>query len=109
MRLAFRPALAAMHRYAGLLMAGFLLVAGLTGSLLAWTDELEGALMPAVFRVSPPTPGAMPLDPLLLREQMAAQFPQAQVLYAPLSAPPGHSMVFYLRPADNTALEHDEV
>lgn len=109
MRLALRPALAAMHRCAGLLMAGFLLVAGLTGSLLAWTDELEGLIMPAVFRVSPPSPGAMPLDPLLLREQMAARFPQAQVLYAPLSAPAGHSMVFYLRAAGEPALEHDEV
>lgn len=109
MRLALRPALAAMHRYAGLLMAGFLLVAGVTGSLLAWTDELEGALMPAVFRVSPPTPVAIPLDPLLLRGQMAARYPAAQVLYAPLSAPPGHSMVFYLRAAGDAPLAHDEV
>lgn len=109
MRLAFRPALAAMHRYAGLLMAGFLLVAGLTGSVLAWTDELEGVLMPAVFRVSPPTPGAMPLDPLLLRGQMAARYPAAQVVYAPLSAPAGHSMVFYLRAAGDAPLANDEV
>ncbi len=92
MRLALRPALAAMHRYAGLLMAGFLLVAGVTGSVLAWTDELEGVIMPAVFRVSPPTPGAVPFEPLLLREQIAARYPQAQVVYAPLSAPPGGTM-----------------
>lgn len=109
MRLALRPALAALHRHAGLLMAGFLLVAGLTGSMLAWTDELEGVIMPAVFRVSPPTPGAMPLEPLRLREQMAARFPQAQVVYAPLSAPPGRSMVFYLRAAGDVPLANDEV
>lgn len=109
MRLALRPALAAMHRYAGLLMAGFLLVAGVTGSVLAWTDELEGVIMPAVFRVSPPTPGAVPFEPLLLREQIAARYPQAQVVYAPLSAPPGHSMVFYLRAAGDVPLANDEV
>lgn len=104
-----RPALAAMHRYAGLLMAGFLIVAGVTGSALAWKDELEAAMLPAVFRVAPPTPGAAPLDALLLRESVAARFPQAQVSYAPLSAPQGHSMVFYLRPADDAPLASDEV
>ncbi|NVI85294.1 PepSY domain-containing protein [Janthinobacterium sp. BJB401] len=104
-----RPVLAAMHRYAGLLMAGFLIVAGVTGSALAWKDELEAAMLPAVFRVAPPTPGAMPLDALLLRESVAARFPQAQVSYAPLSAPQGHSMVFYLRPAADAPLASDEV
>lgn len=104
-----RPALAAMHRYAGLLMAGFLIVAGVTGSLLAWKDELEAGIAPGVFRVAPPAPGAAPLDALLLRERVAAQFPQAQVTYAPLSAPPGHSMQFYLRPAGEAPLADDEV
>ena len=104
-----RPALAALHRYAGLLMAGFLIVAGVTGSLLAWKDELEAALLPAVLRVAPPAPGAAPLDALLLRGTVAARFPQADVAYAPLSAPAGHSMVFYLRPAADEQLASDEV
>jgi uncharacterized iron-regulated membrane protein len=104
-----RPALAAMHRYAGLLMAGFLIVAGVTGSVLAWKDELEGAMLPAVFRVAPPAPGAAPLDALLLRETVAARFPQAQPSYAPLSAPPGRSMVFYLRQSGDAPLASDEV
>ena len=104
-----RPVLAALHRYAGLLMAGFLIVTGVTGSALAWKDELEAAMLPAVFRVAPPTPGAVPLDALLLREMIAARFPQAQVSYAPLSAPAGHSMVFYLRQPDDAPLASDEV
>lgn len=107
--LQMRPALAALHRYAGLLMAGFLIVAGVTGSALAWKDELEAAMLPAVFRAAPPTPGAAPLDALLLRESVAARFPQAQLSYAPLSAPPGHSMQFYLRPGDESPLASDEV
>lgn len=104
-----RPALAALHRYAGLLMAGFLIVAGVTGSALAWKDELEAAMLPAVFRAAPPTPGAAPLDALLLRETIAARFPQAQVSYAPLSTPQGHSMVFYLRQSGDVPLASDEV
>nr|WP_315399543.1 PepSY domain-containing protein [uncultured Duganella sp.] len=54
---AVRPLLVRLHRYAGLGMAGFLLVAGLTGILLAWNAELErsGAI---------PGNGAVPLDPL---------------------------------------------
>jgi len=104
-----RPVLAALHRYAGLLMAGFLIVAGLTGSLLAWKDELEGALLPGVFRVAPPVPVAVPLDALLLRERVAAHFPQAQISYAPLSAPAGHSMQFYLPHRDDAPLASDEV
>ncbi|MCM2564590.1 PepSY-associated TM helix domain-containing protein [Janthinobacterium kumbetense] len=104
-----RPALAALHRYAGLLMAGFLIVAGVTGSALAWKDELEAAMLPAVFRAAPPAPGAAPLDALLLRESVAARFPQASVTYAPLSAPPGRSMVFYLRPPGDAPLASDEV
>lgn len=107
--LQMRPALAAMHRYAGLLMAGFLIVAGVTGSALAWKDELEAALLPAVFRAAPPDPGAAPLDALLLRDRVAARFPQAQVDYAPLSAPAGRSMVFYLRPAGTAPLASNEV
>ena len=66
-------------------------------------------MLPAVFRVAPPTPGAAPLDALLLRERIAARFPQAQVSYAPLSAPPGRSMVFYLRQSGDTPLASDEV
>lgn len=37
-------------------MAGFLASAGLTGSLLAWNDELEAALSPALFRAATPAP-----------------------------------------------------
>lgn len=109
MPLQMRPLLAKLHRYAGLLMAGFLMVAGLTGSLLAWKDELEGALLPGVFRVTPPTPGAVPLDALLLRERVAGHFPLAQPTYAPLSAPAGHSMQFYLPHRDDAPLASDEV
>jgi uncharacterized iron-regulated membrane protein len=41
-----------LHRYAGLATAGFLLVAGLTGSVLAFHGELDAWLNPDLFRAA---------------------------------------------------------
>ncbi|WP_036269193.1 PepSY domain-containing protein [Methylocaldum szegediense] len=38
-----------IHRYAGLAMAGFLILVGLTGSLLAFLSELNRAFAPHLF------------------------------------------------------------
>lgn len=57
-----RALLVLVHRYVGLVLAGFLLVAGLTGSLLAWNDALEAVLAPQLFRATA-VPGRQPLDP----------------------------------------------
>lgn len=57
-----------IHRYAGLYMAFFLVVAGLTGSLLAFYHELDAWLNPHWHTISPP-PGQAPLDPYTLRER----------------------------------------
>lgn len=60
-----RPFWVLVHRYAGLVMAIFLIVIGLTGSLLAFFNELESALNPQ-FPQSNPT--GMRLEPLTLIE-----------------------------------------
>lgn len=76
-----RPLLLRLHRWAGLATGLFLVLAGLTGSLLAFEDRLEAWLNPALFvTASPPPGGARPLDPFALREmaQRAAP-PQALV------------------------------
>jgi uncharacterized iron-regulated membrane protein len=49
-----------LHRWAGLLMAGPLLLAGLTGALLAFDGPLNHLLAPAVYSASP---AARPLSP----------------------------------------------
>jgi uncharacterized iron-regulated membrane protein len=98
---AVRPVLVLVHRYVGLVMAGFLLIAGLTGSLLAWNDELEAAISPQLFRAAPPAPNAQALDPLVLRARVAERYPKAWILYAPLTVEPGHSVSFYLNGAPN--------
>lgn len=68
-----------IHRWVGLVMAGFLLLAGLTGVLLVWYHELDTALNPSLMRVVPPSPGAEPLDGLWLRQQVQQAHPQARV------------------------------
>jgi uncharacterized iron-regulated membrane protein len=84
------------HRYVGLVLAVFLLVSGLTGSLLAWNDDLESFISPQLFRVMPPTPDAPPLDPLVLRERVAQHYPTTFVPRAPLQIEAGKSVSFRL-------------
>lgn len=85
------------HRVAGLFMAGFLVVAGLTGALLAWYQEFDAALNPQLLRVEPPVPGAPMLAPLVLRERVQASYPAALASFVPLDTAPGHAAVFFLR------------
>lgn len=96
------------HRYTGLVLAGFLLLAGVTGSLLAWNEELDAALNPALFRAAPPAPGARPLDPLQLRAALALQYPKARADYVPLSLQPGHAALFPIVPQPGTAGHDDQ-
>jgi uncharacterized iron-regulated membrane protein len=62
------------HRYVGLLMTVFLVVAGLTGSLLAFYHELDETLNPSLYEVQH-APGARRLDPFEQREAVERQLP----------------------------------
>ncbi|WP_406625637.1 PepSY-associated TM helix domain-containing protein [Acidovorax sp. SDU_ACID1] len=91
--------IARLHSWIGLVTAGFLLVAGLTGALLAWYDELDALLAPQLLTAYP-FPGAeKALDPLALRARLAQMYPQRQVNHIPLSQPPGRSAVFFVAPS----------
>ena len=91
-----RPALVLFHRWVGLVMAGFLLIAGLTGSVRAWNDELEAAINPTLYGVAPPPDGTPPLDPLVLRERVLARYPGTAIRYVPLGVEPGQPWWFFL-------------
>jgi uncharacterized iron-regulated membrane protein len=67
-----------VHRYVGLVMTVFLVVAGLTGSLLAFNRELDTALNPELFKVEAPKPGARLLDPFELQARVQEQLPPSQ-------------------------------
>src|SRR5690606_12481984 len=92
-----RRALVWVHRVAGLFMAAFLLVAGLTGALLAWYHEADAAFNPALMRVEPPHAGAQPLSPLELRERVQARYPEALAYFVLLDRAPGEAAMFFLR------------
>jgi uncharacterized iron-regulated membrane protein len=61
-------------------MAVFLVVAGLTGTLLAFYQELDRALSGELMDVTPPSPGARPLDPFELKARVDQQLPEGREL-----------------------------
>jgi uncharacterized iron-regulated membrane protein len=86
-----------LHRYVGLAMAGFLVVVGLTGSLLAFNMELERLFAPQLFANAPA--GATPLDLATLAERAQALVPQARLIYLAHTAP--DQTKAYFEPREN--------
>lgn len=102
--------LAIAHRLVGLTLAAFLMVAGLTGSLLVWNTELDTALNPHWLRTTVSLTSAQPMDALELRDVVQARHPNALAARVSLTQEPGHAMVFLLRPLPGKApLENDQV
>lgn len=105
-----RSWLVVAHRLAGLTLAAFLVVAGLTGSLLVWNTELDAAFNPHWLRTTAANTSAQPMDALELRDMVQARHPHALAVRVPLAQEPGHAMVFLLRPLPGEApLENDQV
>ena len=86
-----------LHRWVGLAMAGFLVVVGLTGSLLAFNIELERFFAPQLFAKS--RPGQEPLDLVTLIERAQLQLPQMRVTGAAYAEPDQASIGFETRDA----------
>ncbi|WP_426991989.1 PepSY-associated TM helix domain-containing protein [Methylomonas sp. CM2] len=59
-----RPFWVLVHRYAGLAMTAFLIVVGLTGSLLAFYEELDGLISPHLY-AEPAGRQTLPIPQLL--------------------------------------------
>lgn len=99
-----------VHRWAGLSMAGFLVLAGFTGSLLAWLDELEAWIAPRMVLAAPPAPNARPLDPFMLQEKVRAQLPPDVLLpWIPLHVEPGRTVRFGVVAMGERPLPYDDV
>lgn len=104
-----------LHRYVGLVMAGFLVIAGLTGTLLAFNHELDEAINPHVFKAFPTTKNAERLDPLYLREIVQSQYPYAHVNWVDFFPTAGRASIFWIEgksdPVTGVAkeLENDQV
>jgi len=97
--MSIRKLLVRLHRWIGLAVTLFLIIVGLTGSVLAFQDELDLWLNPDLLSVAPHQ-GEEPLDPLLLREKVAALHPEARVNSVPLTVTSSRSLEFTLTPKD---------
>ncbi|WP_332852325.1 PepSY-associated TM helix domain-containing protein [Duganella sp. S19_KUP01_CR8] len=89
-----------LHRWAGLLIAGFLFISGVTGAVISWDHELDELLNPHLTDASGVGPA---LPALQLARALEARHPQMQVLSVPMAAEPGHSLAFYVEPRVNPA------
>lgn len=89
-RLNWRHALVLIHRYGGLFIALFLIIAGLTGTVVAFTRELDPWLNPELFQV-PERPGPV-MDNEALVRHLGALYPHAYVSMIRLDLKPGQSM-----------------
>lgn len=98
---AARPFWVRVHRWAGLATGLFLCVAGLTGSILAFKEDLDAWLNPHLFLA--PGEGRPLLDPFVLRDAVAAQLPWAGVEQVPLRREADRAVVFRLAPRPDAA------
>lgn len=96
----FRRLLLVCHRWVGLCIAGFLIMAGLTGAVISWDHEIDD-LLNAHLLTAPPAPGdaaaaqRMAFD--LARRAETAD-PRARVTYLPLEPEKGASLALFLEP-----------
>ena len=87
-RFSLRPALGWAHRILGLSTALFLVIAGLTGSVLAFHHELDEWLNPSAYRA---TAVGTPLAPEALARAIEAGHPDRRVWYMSLESEAGHA------------------
>ncbi len=88
-----RALLTVVHRCAGLLIAGFLFVAGITGAVISWDHELDEWLNPHLHEATTAGPRRAALDLLRLVEQ---RDPRARVTYLPLTPESGQSLSMFV-------------
>lgn len=101
-----RPLLVLIHRWFGLGSALFLMLAGLTGALIAWDHPLDSSLNPAMFRHTSVGPER---TPLALAAALEAADPRLSVRYMPLAAEPGHTVCMFVDPRPGQVLDFNQV
>ena len=90
-----RGLLVTIHRWAGLFIAVFLFVAGLTGSLISWDHELDEWLNPDLFEAKQT---GSPLAPLELVSRFEATDKRVRVTSLPLSYEEGKTAELFVEP-----------
>lgn len=94
-----RDAAVILHRWAGLMLALFLILLGLTGSLLAFNDELDALAAPQLFAVDHPANAPL-VDPLLLA-QAVEQRTGGTIEEVPLATSHDRPVILWVDPAED--------
>ncbi|MCB5188845.1 PepSY domain-containing protein [Methylobacillus caricis] len=84
-----RKYLVVLHRWFGLAMAAFLLIAGATGAVISWDHELDEWLNPHLFKAN--STGQYQ-DALQLANALEQRDPKLLVTYLPLDIEAGHAL-----------------
>ncbi len=84
-----------IHRWAGLLTALFLFIAGLTGAVISWDHELDEWMNAHLFEVKA-SGASLPYLDLAARVETAD--PRARVSTVPLQTEPARSLLFGVQP-----------
>jgi uncharacterized iron-regulated membrane protein len=108
-----RKVVLALHLYMGLVAAIFLVILGLTGSIMAFEGDIDHWLRPSLWYV---TPGARPLPENDLISVVQNQFPRARVLLIQFFRAPNLVQVMqltdgttvYINPYEGTILGSTE-
>ncbi len=95
-----------IHRYVALTLALFLVVIGLTGSIIVFFPELDRWLNPELVVV---TPSGTPLSILELRDKLAAEDPDAHIYYLHFLNDPNQSFHAYAEGAIDPATGEEKV
>jgi uncharacterized iron-regulated membrane protein len=90
-----RPFWILVHRWLGLLAAGFLFITGLTGAVISWDEELDHVLNADLTAARASGPA---LPALELARQVELRHPEVRVTYLPLTAEPGESLEIVVDP-----------
>lgn len=101
-----------LHRWVGLVIAGFLFVSGVTGAVISWDHELDDLLNAHLTESHSVGPAISALE---LARQIEARDPRARATFIPLSAEEGESLSIFVQPRVDPAtgrqydLEYNQV
>ncbi|MGQ2964878.1 PepSY-associated TM helix domain-containing protein [Methylophilus sp.] len=105
-----RQTFVVIHRYLGLTLALFLMLAGVTGSFIAFYDELE-TLMHPEFRLVQPPAQQTAISAVTLAGMLQQKYPDAMFNRINLHHAADEAVSFYLqaRPGNKNGLAFDEI
>ena len=81
-----------IHRYTGLVMAGFLIIAGITGALLAFHDELDNMFNHKLAHIDKQSMPQLPIA--TLHDKVISTYPEYNFSSMPTSLEADKSAVF---------------